>query len=314
MIPSKKNLVISVGLVLALTISTMTILAQDNSVVKAELDYSEYETYSQALIDQVEAGDGNGIDNFFRNSGVVIDEEADAYYAVNGVHPVNRGNYDSYYPKSIVMVSLETDEILRVYSFDTLNGHATDMEGLSFAEDTMTLYIGDEYNLIYELDLESGDITREWNLAEIGISTQIDKGIEALTYSSETGYFYAGIQEQSRILVLDLHLEEGDIQISLIDDFDVNSPPSGLFAHADGSIYVLTIGGGRNSSQKIFRFEANGTLLCEITIPTALGITRPDGVYIDAGDAYIYIADSQGTLNGGASLYKLVWTNPCNSD
>ncbi len=286
--------------------------AQGGGVRSVTLDISEVETFSQAMIDQVEAGDGNGIDDFFRNSGVVIDESANAYYAVNGVHPVQRDNYTAYYPKSIVMASLETDEILEVYSFDQVNGHDIDMEGLTFGEDPTKLYIGDEYNLIYELDLETGDIIREWDLADVGVHTNIDKGIEALTYSTETGYFYAGIQETGYVMVLDLHLDSEDIEISLVDDFRVPSSPSGLFAHADGSLYVITIGGGRNGAQKIYQFDAAGVMQCDITIPNALGITRPDGIYIDSADEYIYIADSQGTMNGGASLYKVAWTDPCN--
>ena len=140
--------------------------------------------------------------------------------------------------------SLETDEILQVYSIESVNGHDIDMEGLTFVEGTETLYVGDEYNFIYELDLESGEITREWSLADVDIHTRIDKGIEALTYSAETGYFYAGIQDKGRVVVLDLHLDEDDVQINMVDDFRVSSAPSGLLAHADSSLYVLTIGGG----------------------------------------------------------------------
>lgn len=307
-----KNLALGLAGLAVVVVPTMSsVWAQDNGVRSVTLDISEVETFSQAMIDQVEAGDGNGIDNFFRNSGVVIDEEANAYYAVNGVHPVQRGDYTSYYPKSIVMASLETDEILEVYSFELVNGHDVDMEGLTFAEDPTKLYIGDEYNLIYELDLETGEILREWDLAEVGVQTSIDKGIEALTYSAETGYFYAGIQDTSRVMVLDLNLASEEVEISLVDDFNVESSPSGLFAHMDGSIYVITIGGGRDGAQNIYQFDTTGTLQCEISIPTELGITRPDGIYIDSADEYVYIADSQGTIYGGASLYKITWNDPC---
>jgi hypothetical protein len=70
-------------------------------VVQTDLDISRFVTYGKALAAQVAAGDGAGIDGTFRNSGVVIDEANGLYYAVNGVHPVNRGDFTSYYPKSI---------------------------------------------------------------------------------------------------------------------------------------------------------------------------------------------------------------------
>lgn len=92
--------------------------------------------------------DGNGKDNYFRNSGVVIDEIDNTYDAVNGVHPVNQGQYEVYYPKSIVKASMEDDTIFESYSFSSINGHELDMEALSFAEDNNYLYIGDEYNYI----------------------------------------------------------------------------------------------------------------------------------------------------------------------
>jgi len=283
----------------------------DSSVIQVTLDITDYETFGNALTDQIKAGDGHGIDNFFRNSGVVIDEEANAYYAVNGVHPVNQGDYTSYYPKSLVKASLEDDTIIQAYAFTSVNGHDIDMEALTFAELPDYLYIGDEYNLIYELDLNTGEVLREWDLADIGVSTNVDKGIEAMTYSPETGYFYAGIQDLATVVVVDLGLDEGET-VTQIDEFPVAGSPSGLFAHADGTLYVVSMsGGGQGVGQMIYRYQTDGTLLCAITIPSELGMTRPDGIAFDSADEYVYIVDSQGPIYDGSSLYKIAWTNPC---
>lgn len=306
---SFKTMALPPSVLLALLIA-LPVLGQ-----KVTLEYEGYETFGAALADQVDAGDGNGIDEYFRNSGVVLDEEANAYYAVNGVHPVNRGDYSSYYPKSIVMASLEDDSIIRAYSFREVNGHEVDMEALAFAESPGYLYVGDEYNLIYELDLETGDILREWDLADIGVVTNVDRGIEAMTYSPQTGYFYAGIQATRAVLVLDLSLDEGKTA-SRVDEFQLSPgfSPSGLFAHADGTLYVVSIGGGDQAgNQQIFRYETDGTLLCTITIPAELGLTRPDGIAFDSANAFVYIVDSQGPIYGGHSLYKIPWTNPCDA-
>lgn len=278
-------------------------------VVQVELDVSEYATYGRALAAQVEAGDGAGIDGTFRNSGVVIDEANGLYYAVNGVHPVTRGDFTSYYPKSIVAASLATDEVVRAYSFTSVRGHGVDMEGLTFAgDDTSVLYVGDEYNFIYALDLNSGDVTREWDLASIGVSTATDRGIEALTYSSATGHFYAGIQETGEILVLDLKLESASSEVELIDRWQVGMSPSGLFAHPNGQVYVTTVG----AAQYILRFaRSDGTLYCAIRIPEELNVARSDGIYITADDATMYLVDSQGPLYDGVSLFEIAWTDPC---
>jgi hypothetical protein len=284
----------------------------DASVIQVTLDISEYKTFGNALTDQITAGDGRGVDNFFRNSGVVIDEESNAYYAVNGVHPVNQGDYTSYYPKSLVKASLEDDTILETYSFTSVNGHDVDMEALTFTDSLDTLYIGDEYNLIYELDLATGEVTREWDLADIGVSTNIDKGIEAMTYSPETGYFYAGIQDLVTVVVVDLGLSGEGETVTKIDDFPVAGSPSGLFAHSDGTLYVSSMsGGGGSGGQMIYRYQTDGTLLCAITIPSELGMTRPDGIAFDSTDEYVYLVDSQGPIYDGSSLYKIAWTNPC---
>jgi hypothetical protein len=280
----------------------------------ATLDITSYETFGDALAAQVLAGDGNGIDMFFRNSGVVINEDAGTYFAVNGVHPVNQGDYSSYYPKSIVEASLEDDSIVRVYSFSEVNGHDVDMEALSWAESPDYLYIGDEYNYIYEMELASGTITREWNLADIGVSTGTDRGIEAMTYSPATGYFYAGIQDSGEVLVLDLGLDGGGETVTLIDTWPLPQgwAPSGLFGHSDGTLWAVSMsGGGGSGQQMIFQQQTDGTLLCAVSIPAELNMTRPDGIMIDSADEFIYIVDSQGPINGGFSLYKVAWVNPC---
>ena len=278
-------------------------------VVQVDLDISRYSTYGRALAAQVEAGDGAGIDGTFRNSGVVVDESNGLYYAVNGVHPVTRGDFTSYYPKSIVAASLATDEVVRAYSFASVRGHDVDMEAMTFAgDDTSVLYVGDEYNFIYELDLETGEITREWDLADIGVVTATDRGIEALTYAPGTGYFYAGIQATGEILVIDLGLESLAAEVVLIETWDVGMSPSGLFAHPDGQVYMTTVG----ADQYILRFGiSDGTLNCAIRIPAALNVTRSDGVYITTDDSTLYLVDSQGPIYDGSSLYEIAWTDPC---
>jgi len=284
------------------------------SAMTAELDITSFETFGDALAAQVAAGDGAGIDMFFRNSGVVINEEAGTYFAVNGVHPVNQGDYSSYYPKSIVEASLEDDSIVNVYSFSSVNGHDVDMEALSWGPSPEYLYIGDEYNYIYEMELATGTITREWNLADIGVSTGTDRGIEAMTYSPVTGYFYAGIQDSGEVHVLDLGLDSDGATVTLIETWPLPQgwAPSGLYGHPDGTIWAVSMsGGGGSGQQMIFHEEADGTLICAISIPAALNMTRPDGIIFDSTDENIYIVDSQGPINNGFSLYKVAWTNPC---
>ena len=269
-------------------------------------DSRDVETYGKALVAQVKAGDGAGIDGTFRNSGVVIDPDANAYYAVNGVHPVRRGDYSSYYPKSIVKASLADDSIIEVHSFSEVNGRDVDMEALTFASGRSKLYVGDEYNFIYELDLASGSITNEWDLADIGVHTAVDKGIEALAYSAATGYFYAGIQGTGEILTLELTAES----VSKIDSVSLESgwAPSGLFAHEDGHLYVVSMrGGGMAGNQMIFKYDLNGALESKIVIPSSLGMTRPDGIAFDEDGEHVYIVDSQGPLYDGHSLYRVRW-------
>ena len=284
----------------------------EDGVVSATLNSTTFDTFGQALADQIIAGDGAGIDNVFRNSGVVVDPDENAYYAVNGVHPVNNGDYTSYFPKSVVKASLTDDSIIEAFSFGELNGHNTDMEALSFVPSMPgNLYVGDEYNYVYELNLTSGEVTREWDLADINVNTGTDRGIEAMTYAPSTGYFYLGIQDSGSIIVADLSLDGGET-ITRINEFSVPSPPSGLYAHSDGSIYMVTVGGGADG-QMIYRYSTEGELLCELAIPESLGMTRPDGIFIDEDNDMIYIVDSQGPLFGGHSLYRLPWTAPCDN-
>ena len=273
----------------------------DKNAITATLDYTKVETFGKALADQVNAGDGAGIDKIFRNSGVVIDESDSTYFAVNGVHPVQRGDLTSYYPKSIVKASLITDKVVRAYSFKSMNGHEVDMEGLTYGEEKGYLYIGDEYNYVYKMNLSSGAIEQEWNLASIGISTRADKGVEAMTYSPITKNYFVGIQALKT--VFEINLKE-DGSVVKVNEFAVPDSPSGLFAHPDGTLYVLTFRG-------IYRFTKDGVQTCEISIPKDLGMVRPDGIYIDSKNEYIYLADSQGPLKNGHSLYKVAWTQPC---
>lgn len=284
----------------------------DNTDANDSGDGGGIASYGDALTDQVANGDGNGIDGTFRNSGIVVNELTQTYFAVNGIHPVNSGDYTSYYPKSIVEASLTTDEIVNVWSFDnTTLGRHVDMEALSFAEGTEKLYIGDEYNYIYELDLASGMVTREWNLADIGISTAADRGVEALTYMN--GYFYAGIQEERKVYQLDLHLDASDPsdedyqKVEALSSFDVSNSPSGLFAATDGTLYLVAFGGG-NVNQIISNYSTDGTLNCTITIGDEVDIQQMDGIFIDSNQEYVYVADSQGLLNGLSAVYRIPWS------
>ncbi len=274
------------------------------AVTETILDSRDHETYGKALAEQVAAGDGAGIDMTFRNSGIALDPDSNAYFAVNGVHPVRRGDYSSYYPKSIVKASLADDSIIEVFSFSKVNGREVDMEALTFAVDRSRLYVGDEYNFIYELELASGRITNEWDLAEIGIRTDVDKGIEALAFSAATGYFYAGIQGTGEILTLEL-TKEG---VSKIDSFSLETgwAPSGLFAHEDEHLYIVSMrGGGTSGNQMIFKYDMEGTLKSKIAIPSSLGMTRPDGIAFDEDGTHVFIVDSQGPIDGGYSLYRI---------
>ena len=102
------------------------VIGSSAAVTETTLGSQDYETYGKALAEQVIAGDGAGSDSTFRNSGIAIDPDSNAYFAVNGVHPVRRGDYSSYYPKSIVKASLADDSIIKVYSFSQVNGRDVD--------------------------------------------------------------------------------------------------------------------------------------------------------------------------------------------
>lgn len=158
--------------------------------------------------------EGGGVDEYFRNSGVVV--VGDTFYAVNGVHPVD-GTLTSEYLKSIVQVDMTSSSIINTWSYDgDTVGHDVDMEGLTCGPDQCEtyLYVGDEYNYIYQLELSSGEVTREWDLNSIVGNVPADKGIEALTYASSTGYFYAGIQETAEIHVVALESVDSDSDVA----------------------------------------------------------------------------------------------------
>ena len=159
--------------------------------------------------------DGGGIDNFYRNSGVVVVGEF--AYAINGVHPVNSGVYDKYYPKSLVKVALADTAkggatAVAKWSFDasTLE-RQVDMEGLDCGEDECAryIYISDEYNYVYKLDLTvsaaSLAVVLEWDLgAIVGLDIPRDKGLEAVAYAKTTGYWYVGVQQTQMVHVVSL--------------------------------------------------------------------------------------------------------------
>jgi len=158
--------------------------------------------------DNAAIGDGGGVDAYFRNSGIVV--SGTDFYGVNGVHPVG-GSLTGAYPKSLVKVAMADTSISQKWSFTgSTIGHDVDMEGLTCGADECAtyMYIGDEYNYIYQLTLATSDaataVEVEWDLNSIVGNVNADKGIESLTYASTTGYFYAGIQDSSTIHVVEL--------------------------------------------------------------------------------------------------------------
>ena len=72
---------------------------------------------------------------------------------------------------------------------------------------------------------------------------------------------------------------------------------------------MVTTGGA--DGQMIYRYSAEGELLCELQIPDSAGLTRPDGIFIDEDNDMVYIVDSQGPLFDGHSMYRVAWTAPC---
>ena len=159
----------------------------------------------------VDEKEGGGFDESFRNSGIVVRGDG-TWYGVNGMHPID-DSYTVAYPKSVVQVNMDSSEVIQSWPFDgNTVGRDVDMEGLTCGPDqcVSSLFIGDEYTYIYELDLESGVVIREWDLRSIAGNPRVDGGVEALTYASSTGYFYAGIQEGATIHVVALTNDEVD--------------------------------------------------------------------------------------------------------
>jgi len=163
-------------------------------------------------------GDGGGNDQYFRTSGIAV--TADSLFAVNGVHPIG-GSLSAAYPKSLVKVSLgdtgASATATQKWSFTASTlGHDVDMEALACGADVCAthVYIGDEYNYVYKLNLETADPARaveyEYDLRDIvGRAVANDKGIESLAYAASTGYFYAGIQGTSTVHVISLSNSNG---------------------------------------------------------------------------------------------------------
>ena len=89
--------------------------------------------------------------------------------------------------------------------------------------------------------------------------------------------------------------------VNLEPFFDLEVSPNGLFAHSDGTLYVVSISA---NEQKIFRYSTDGTLICELIIPDSFNIVRPDGIFIDDFD-YVYIPDLQGPIYNGHLQCKI---------
>lgn len=151
--------------------------------------------------------DGGSTDQYFRNSGIAV--VGDHLYAVNGVHP--NPTLTCCYPKSLVKVAMADSSIAQKWSYDASTlGHDVDMEGITCGPDSCAnyLYVGDEYNYIYKLNLATSDpaaaVEMQWDINSVVGNIPDDKGIESLTYAATTGYFYAGIQETATVHVLEL--------------------------------------------------------------------------------------------------------------
>jgi hypothetical protein len=151
--------------------------------------------------------DGGGNDEYFRNSGIAV--VGNYLYAVNGVHP--NPTLTCCYPKSLLKVTMADSSIAQKWSYDaTTLGHVVDMEGITCGADSCAnyIYIGDEYNYIYKLNLATSDaaaaVELQWDINSVVGNVPDDKGIESLTYAASTGFFYAGIQETATVHVLEL--------------------------------------------------------------------------------------------------------------
>lgn len=290
-------------------------------------------TYVTATEEAVTDGDGGGVDEYFRNSGLVLSADGDSYWAVNGVHPVISKDYTSYYPKSVIKASLSDDSIeLRCPFYGSSSSsasefagstvsHELDMEALTFGPDAGAtyMYIGDEYNYIYQMQLADCTITKQWDLNDIVGDVSGDKGIEALTYSVDTGYFYAGIQDTSTIHVVSLAdydscTDTTDCTVTEVDNWSSANAPSGMFYYAVQQVIYVFMGTTTNGAQYLNAYDVDGTVQCELTIPSSFGIARGDGFFIDDNNEYAYIVDSQGPMwdeSLGGNLYKVVWDDPC---
>lgn len=112
----------------------------------------------------ISTAEGGGNDEYFRNSGIVVKDGA--FYGVNGVHPAD-GSLTGSYTKSIAKVDMATPEMVESWPlYRTTIGRDADMEGLSCGPDqcATSIFIGDECNVIYRMDLMSGVVTDEWLL------------------------------------------------------------------------------------------------------------------------------------------------------
>ena len=180
-------------------------------------------TWSPTIINTItidataaDIGDGAGIDDYYRNSGVLLSANGLSVFATNGVHPVNQNDVTSYYPKSLLKLAVADGSVEQKWSFTAATlGHDVDMEALTCGSDACSnfIYVGDEWNYVYQIDLSetspAAAVVREWDLSAIVDATAYgtipaDKGIESLTYSASTGHFYVGIQQISTIFVVDL--------------------------------------------------------------------------------------------------------------
>ena len=237
------------------------------------------------------------------------------------VHPID-GSLTASLPKSIVKVSIDTDEIEEQFPFSTAFDHEIDMEGLAWGPDAGAtyLYIGDEYNYMYQMEIATGTLTRQWDVgAALSISTPDDKGIESLTFSSASDSFFAGIQETAFIHEFMIDPEEDCTDactVTEVNSFEIPESPSGMFYSEDEDLLYILCGTLTNGDQYIYVYTTTGTEECFVTIPQAVGLSRTDGFYVDAAACVAYIADSQGPMHTdvgsmGFNVYQVEWDNPC---
>ena len=242
------------------------------------------------------------------------------------VHPVDGVDdpLSASLPKSIVKVSIETDEIEEQFPFSTVFDHVVDMEGLAWGPDAGAtyMYVGDEYNYMYQMELATGNISRQWDVGTaLGISTSDDKGIESLTFSSASGTFFAGIQETANIHEFSIDPAEDCTDactVTEVSSFEIPESPSGMFYSEDEDFLYILCGTLTNGDQYLYVYTTTGTQECFITIPEAVGLSRTDGFFIDAAAGVAYIADSQGPIYAddgslGFNVYQVEWDNPCST-